>query len=116
AALSDAQLSGAEPLPDALPMTRQLEAAFASRIARLPAAAATLLLVAADGDALDAAERSGLLQVRGARVGFRHPLVRSAVYGTATSGERRSAHVALAEALEDDPARADGRAWHLAAG
>jgi DNA-binding CsgD family transcriptional regulator len=135
AALSDAQLSGAEPLPDALPMTRQLEAAFASRIARLPPAAATLLLVAAaddsqdlsvvsraaaaldaDGDALDAAERSGLLQVRGTRVAFRHPLVRSAVYGAATSGERRSAHLALAGALDGDPGRADGRAWHLAAG
>ena len=69
-----------------------------------------------DGDALDAAERSGLLQVRGTRVAFRHPLVRSAVYGAATSGERRSAHLALADALADDDSRADRRAWHLAAG
>jgi AAA ATPase domain len=135
AAMSDAQLSGAEPLPDALPMTRQLEMAFASRIARLPPSTGTLLLVAAaddsqdlsvvsraaaalgvDRDALDAAERSGLLQVRGTRVAFRHPLVRSAVYGAATSGERRSAHLALADALADDDSRADRRAWHLAAG
>ena len=135
AAMSAGQLSGAEPLPDALPMTRQLEAAFASRMARLPPPTVTLLLVAAaddsqdlavvsraaaalgaDGDALDAAERSGLLQVRGTRVAFRHPLVRSAVYGVATSGERRSTHLALAAALDDDPSRADRRAWHLAAG
>jgi len=135
AAMSAGQLSGAEPLPDALPMTRQLEAAFASRMARLPPPTVTLLLVAAaddsqdlavvsraaaalgaDGDALDAAERSGLLQVRGTRVAFRHPLVRSAVYGVATSGERRSTHLALAAALDDDPSRADHRAWHLAAG
>ncbi len=135
AAMTAEQLSGSEPLPDALPMTRQLEAAFASRIARLPAETGTLLLVAAaddsqdlavvsraaeglgaDGDALDAAERSGLLQVRGTRIAFRHPLVRSAVYGVATSGERRAAHLALAAALADDAARADHRAWHLAAG
>jgi len=135
AAMSAGQLSGTEPLPDALPMTRQLEAAFASRIARLTPDTGTLLLVAsaddsqdlavvsraaaelgADGDALDAAERSGLLQVRGTRLAFRHPLVRSAVYGAATSGERRAAHLALAAALDDDPSRADRRAWHLAAG
>ena len=135
AAMTAGQLTGAEPLPEALPMTRQLEAAFASRIARLPAPTATLLLVAAaddsqdlavvsraaaalgaDGDALDAAERSGLLHVRGTRLAFRHPLVRSAVYGAATSGERRAAHVALAAAMGDDPASVDRRAWHLAAG
>ncbi|MGE0027117.1 MAG: AAA family ATPase [Thermoleophilia bacterium] len=135
AAMSTGQLAGSEPLPDALPMTRQLEAAFISRISRLPPATGTLLLVAAaddsqdaavvgraaadlgaGDDALDAAERSGLLQVRGTRIGFRHPLVRSAVYGAATSGEQRAAHLALAAALADDGARADRRAWHLAAG
>jgi DNA-binding CsgD family transcriptional regulator len=135
AAMTPGQLAGAEPLPDALPMTRQLEAAFAGRIARLTPETRTLLLVAAaddsqdlgvvtraalglgaDGDAMDAAERSGLLRVRGTRVAFRHPLVRSAVYGAATSGERRAAHLALAAAFVDDPGRADRRAWHLAAG
>lgn len=134
AALTSAQLSGAEPLPDALPMTRQLEAAFTARIQQLPAPSATFLLVAAaddtqdlavvtraaavlgaDTDALDASERSGLLLVHGTRLSFRHPLVRSAVYGAATSGERRAAHAALAAVLDGDAARADRRAWHLAA-
>jgi DNA-binding CsgD family transcriptional regulator len=63
--------------------------------------------------AADPAQSQGLLSV-GDRVIFRHPLVRSAVYGSAPADERHAVHTALAEATdaELDP---DRRAWHRAA-
>jgi hypothetical protein len=133
AALTPAQLSGQTPLPARLPLTEGVERAFLDRYRRLPQAAQTLMLVTAaddsgrvltirhaaarlgaDEDALDAAEHSGLVRVLDDVVELRHPLVRSAVYGAATSSERRRAHRALAAALTGT-GEADRRAWHLAA-
>ncbi|WP_193721596.1 AAA family ATPase, partial [Georgenia subflava] len=123
--LSPAQLTGREPLPAELPLTTGVERAFLDRYRRLPAGAQTYLLVAAaddsggvdvveraaraldaPADALEAVERSGLLQEVGDRLELRHPLVRSAVYAAATGRRRRRVHAALAEALTS-PADAD---------
>jgi DNA-binding CsgD family transcriptional regulator len=72
-------------------------------------AAATL---GVDLDALDRAERAGLVRLPGGTVEFRHPLARSAINRQATGEERRAAHRALAAALPD--LDYDRRAWHLA--
>lgn len=58
------------------------------------------------------AESTGLIEI-GTRVRFRHPLVRSAVYGSASEPSRRSAHAALASAT-DPTSEPDRRAWHAA--
>jgi len=49
-------------------------------------------------DAFAPAERDGLVRVEPGRLGFRHPLIRSAVYGAASGPDRRRAHAALAAA------------------
>jgi hypothetical protein len=63
-------------------------------------------------DAAGPAEADGLLTI-GARVTFRHPLVRSAAYRAAAPEDRRAAHRALADAT-DPQADPDRRAWHHA--
>jgi DNA-binding CsgD family transcriptional regulator len=109
----------------------RIEQGFLRRYEAFPPAARQLLLVAAaeplgdpmllwraagrlgiTPDAAAAAEADGLL-VTGARVRFRHPLVRSAVYRAALPPQRRAVHQALAEAT-DPQADPDRRAWHLA--
>ncbi|HEY6749287.1 MAG TPA: AAA family ATPase, partial [Mycobacteriales bacterium] len=129
AALSPAQLGGTAPMPARLPLTAGVERVFLDRCRRLPAPVQTLLLVAAaddsartatvrraaaslGADALEEAERSGLLLIDGDSARVRHPLVRSAIYQAATSSGRRAVHRALADALADDP---DREAWHRAA-
>src|SRR5262249_28570489 len=87
-------LAAAEPVGDPLLLRR------AGERLRIPAAAA---------DELDA---HGLLTI-GEQVMFRHPLVRSAVYFAAPAPQRRTAHRALGEAIDEDE-DPDRRAWHLA--
>jgi DNA-binding CsgD family transcriptional regulator len=130
AVLSAGQLAGQTRLPDPLPLTAGVERTFLDRGRRLPPEAQTLLLVAAadgsgqvatvrraaaalgaGGAALEAAERSGLIQVQGPELRFRHPLVRSAIYGAATLIEQQRVHRILAESLSGD---VDRRTWHLA--
>ena len=129
--LTPTQLAGGFGLPAAVPLSASIEESFTRRLAGLPGDARRLLLLAAADPVGDTAlvlraaqqlgipesvaetvEAEGLLEI-GARVVFRHPLVRSAVYGAAGLKERRDVHRALAEATdpEVDP---DRRAWHRA--
>jgi hypothetical protein len=130
--LAPDQLAGRAALADVLPLTTRLERTFGERVRSLPEETRTLVLVAAaetTGDpavvlragarlgvgaaALDQAEAAGLVRTGDGRLAFRHPLVRSAAYRTATLAARQAAHRALAEILGGE-ARRDQRAWHLA--
>ena len=64
------------------------------------------------GTALEPAARAGMLEI-GAQVRFRHPLVRSAVYRSASELDRQAAHRALADEI-DGELEPDRRAWHRA--
>ena len=129
--LTATQLAGGFGLLEAQALTGRIEQSFVRRLEALSHDTRRLLLVAAAepvGDPLllwraaerlrilpaaaEAAEADGLLAI-GERVTFRHPLVRSAVYRSATVEDRRAVHLALAEATDrgTDP---DRRAWHLA--
>jgi DNA-binding CsgD family transcriptional regulator len=127
-----AQLAGGFGSAGALSLQGKIEESFVRRVGTMSDDARRLLLVAAAepvGDPLllwraakrlgvgpaagEDAQMRGLLTIR-ERVIFRHPLVRSAVYRSATVEERRAAHLALAEAT-DREADPDRRAWHLAA-
>ena len=63
-------------------------------------------------EAAAAAEATGLIEL-GARVRFRHPLVRSAAYRSASLLDRQDVHRALAEVTDPD-LDPDRRAWHRA--
>ena len=68
----------------------------------------------ADIAELEPAEQADLIRVDASEVRFRHPLIRSAVYGTTTFAERRAVHQALADTLKES-GEVDRYAWHQAA-
>ena len=122
------------PSPDLVPLTARLERAFAFRVEELPAETRVLLLAAAidpscvlrelleaagsvvghglSVEAIDAAAEAGLVEVDAtAHVQFRHPLMASAIHGTASFAERVRVHEALAAALHR---QLDKQLWHRA--
>src|SRR6516162_9778266 len=113
------------------PLTSRIEQGFVRQLEPFPADTRRLLLLAAAEPVGDVtllwraaerlgigpesaapAEAAGLVEI-GARVQFRHPLLRSAAYRAAPASERRVVHRALADATDArlDP---DRRAWHRA--
>jgi DNA-binding CsgD family transcriptional regulator len=110
-ALLDSVLTG--PLDAVPPPTRMLLALAAADPSGDPA-----LVWRAAGrlgiglQAATAAEEAGLADF-GARVRFRHPLLRSVAYQSASPADRQAIHVALAE-VTDPAVDPDRRAWHRA--
>ena len=130
--LDDARIDGLS--PGTVPLTSRLERTFAGQLSGLPAQTRDLLLCAAADerasaaellaaasllcgtevrlDALAPAEGAGLASITDGSIIFRHPLVRSALYQSASAGRRRQVHAALTAVLTEDP---DRRLWHVAA-
>ena len=127
--LSDEQLRGTRPIVGPVAVGPALRDAFAEHLGVLPPDTQTALLIAAasgtglmdeivgaldlsglDRATLEPAEAAGLITV-GARLEFRHPLIRSAAYHRHNGFERRAAHRALATTLGVGVRSA----WHLAA-
>jgi DNA-binding CsgD family transcriptional regulator len=129
--VTPAELAGGFALPDAMPLAGRIQESYRRRLDALPADTRVLVLVTAADPVGDpvlmwrAAERlgigpqagipaaeAGLVEV-GTQVRFRHPLVRSAAYRSASLRQRQAVHRALAEATNPvlDP---DRRAWHRA--
>ena len=126
-----AELAGGFALPGGVPLSGQIEESFRRRLEALPDDTRRLLRIAAADPVGDpsvvwhAAERLGIrsqaatpavetgLIEFGALVRFRHPLVRSAAYRSASLQERQDVHGALA-AVTDSQVDPDRRAWHRA--
>src|SRR5580700_6733917 len=129
--LTPAELAGGFGLPGVTPLAGRIEDSFARQLDALPEQTRRLLLVAAADPSGNrslvrrAASRLGIavqeagpaveagLVEFGPSVRFRHPLVRSAAYRSASLSERQQVHAALAE-VTDAIADPDRRAWHRA--
>src|SRR5215213_4940992 len=116
--MTAAELAARFELPAARHLPGHIEDHYLRRAGELPEATQRLMLLASadpmgdatlvwragqrleiETSALGPAEDAQLLEI-GARVRFRHPLVRSAVYRAAAPSERRDAHRALAETTD----------------
>jgi DNA-binding CsgD family transcriptional regulator len=126
-----AELTGGLGLPGTPGLADRIEERFRRQIADLPGDTRRLLQVAAacpigdparvwragrglgvPSEAAAPAVEAGLIEF-GTWVRFRHPLVRSAAYRSASLTERREVHRALAAAT-DPAADPDRHAWHQA--
>ncbi len=125
------ELAGGFGLPGAAALTGRIEESFRRQLDALSPEAQRLLQLAAaepSGDPIlvwRAAGRLGIplqagvaaadagLAEFGLRVRFRHPLLRSAAYRSASVRDRQELHGALAE-VTDPQADPDRRAWHRA--
>src|SRR6516225_3924641 len=129
--LSPSELAGGFGLPGAAPLSERIEESFRRQLEALPAQSRRLVLLAAAepyGDlslvwraagrlgipvqAAAPAVDAGLVEF-GARVRFRHPLLRSASYRAAPIADRQAVHGALAAATDPETAP-ERRAWHRA--
>ena len=129
--LTPAELAGGFGFPGEAPIAGRVEDSFRRRVQALPDQSRRLLMVAAadptgdpglvwraagllgiGAEAAAPATEAGLVEF-GAWVAFRHPLVRRAVYRSASPLQRQDVHRALAEVTDpqNDP---DRRAWHRA--
>ncbi|ODQ97071.1 LuxR family transcriptional regulator [Mycobacterium intermedium] len=125
------ELAGGFGIPSARRLSGRIEESFQRRLTSLPEQTRRLLLIAAADptgdpallwgaaarldigvDAAAPAISDGLAEF-GIWVRFRHPLVRSATYRSASVSERRLVHQALADATNPDT-DPDRRAWHRA--
>jgi DNA-binding CsgD family transcriptional regulator len=129
--LTPTELAGGFGLPGVVPLAGRIEDSFRRQLEALPAETRRLLQLAAADPSGDqalvwrAARRLGIpvqagapameagLVEFGAQVRFRHPLVRSAAYRSASLPGRQEMHAALAE-VTDPQADPDRRAWHRA--
>jgi len=132
--LTTTELAGGFGLPGALTgagLPGRIEVSFRRQLDALPAQTRRLLLLAAaepygelslvrraaerldiGAQAATPAIEAGLVEFE-AKVRFRHPLLRSAVYRSASVQDRQEVHRALAE-VTDPATEPDLRAWHRA--
>ena len=129
--VDDDRFDTQSPIEAPLHVGARIGRVYLDRCADLPDSCRNMLALAAASDTGDLAvlaraatalgltvydlapvEELGLVVITESRVEFRHPLVRSAIYGDMSADRRREIHRVLASAVPDaDP---DRRAWHLA--